>query len=167
MIKKVKKPQPIITEAKIAKQTFRWKRDFREQFKIKGCRKFPDSALEYLADIMLEWIASSPEITNLKEFLNYQNTLAIDFQPWMARCKKLKDAYKLTLQIIGTNREQLALWRKIDFNTMKMRQYQYDPEWEKAEERQAKLKALVDDNSLKVEDFKAALKDILKPIDDK
>ena len=116
------------------------KKNWRTRYEFYNQRFVPQSALENLADYLLDWINDNEDVMVIKMFLAEYGIDHKQFKMFSDRCAKLKEAYSIALMIIGTRRECAGLHRKIDGNLMKFNQHQYDKDWGDSEERHAKLR---------------------------
>lgn len=64
--------------------------------------------LEYIAELMLEWVENEDVIT-VERFYNSKNVPEGTFEDWMKRCPSLKEAYDICLIKIGERRERRGL----------------------------------------------------------
>lgn len=145
--------QPSIKKTFKQSKTIDFTKNFRDQFLCRGARGYRVEALDHLADLMLAWAKSSPTRLVFNEFLNLQDTHASSLPSWKERSKKLNEACRKTLQILGANREKLALLKKIDYSTMRHMQGRYDPAWKQEEIKRVKLRAQLKDNNSKSPTF--------------
>ena len=163
-----KSSKSTLTKPRRKKQGARTKKpddSWKYKYKFYSQTYVPEAALEDLAEHMIEWASNNPDALIFGDFLYEYKIARSTMDKFLKRCEKLRKAKRFAMDMIGNNREKGALKKQIDFNTMKVKQYQYDPDWGLAEERQYKLKSSLDENSLTKEDFQSALKEILKPVD--
>ena len=141
---KKKVAQPNIPKSISHNQTKPWEVDFRESIPYNAKHSpFTNQTLEHLADLMLLWVKSSDRLIALNKFLNIQSIYHSNLLEWAERCPKLKDAYLLTTQILGTNREEITFFKEGDQKTMAFMQGTYDPRWKAQEKYFNELKAEV------------------------
>jgi len=136
-----KKPQNNIPNRKHPNQVKpRWMTDFRTKFGLEKKCKVSQDSLKYLAELILEWVNSSPEICVFDEILSIQNTQAYVFDRWTEKCPELLNAKELAFQQIAINREKLALFKQLDQKTMFFMQGLYSPKWRAQEKYFNELK---------------------------
>jgi len=131
---RARKSQPTIAKAKIASQEFPWQIDFRDQFRMRGVREISNDALNYLADLMLQWINHSEELYDIKILLFYQNLTTSNMKDFQLKCPKLDSAVSATYQKIAYNRERNALAKDPSGIAFKHMQGVYDPVWKTQEQ---------------------------------
>lgn len=142
-----------------------WLTSFKYRF-FRGKDGYSLQALDFLADTLTKWVKHSEDIITFKEFLNLQELTSYNFIRMAKKSEKLQRAKEFAMQVIGTNREKKAFYKKADYRVMAMTQYVYDPDWAKAEERQHKLKMEQDKGSITKEDLDEAVGNILKSVSD-
>ena len=167
-VRKVKRVQPNIPKAKPLKQFTKYpdfNKKFRNVFLCEGEGEYKSHVLEYIAAIMILWANHTPERYNFFEFLNLQEIAFNSLKNWVDRCPKLEQARDITFQIIAANREREALRASPDGVAFKHMQGFYSDQWSGREISLAKLKAMSDAPTVTKDDFKAMVKDILKPVE--
>ena len=143
-MKKIVKKVPNNSTGKSSKSQQR-RLDFTKDFRIGFVRDrramLRNDALEFLAELMKEWIKSSPNLFFIYEFYNMQNVLSREFNVWSKRCPKLAVAKEIAFQTIAFNRERGALRASPDGVAFRHMQGYYDGTWKRQEDRQAELKS--------------------------
>ncbi len=64
--------------------------------------------LEYIATLLLEWIANEDPITAESFYLS-KNVPTRTFDDWLSRCPQLQEAWDITVERIGERRERRGL----------------------------------------------------------
>lgn len=161
---KIKKkiPHTTVTRARRPKQVT--KTNWKNKYKFYNHKGIPDAALDDLAEHMVEWVNSDPNIMVFGEFLIKYAVSRNSMRRFLERSDKLRDAKSYAMHVIGVNREKAALFKKIDYNTMKLKQHQYDSDWGEAEERASRLRSKHSAEALSKDDLKQVVESILKPV---
>lgn len=81
--------------------------------------------LEYIAQLMLEWVLNEDVIT-VESFYNSKNVPERTFVDWMKRCPDLSDAYEICLATIGDRRERRGLEGKYNSSLVASTQRLYN-----------------------------------------
>lgn len=130
--------KPTITKKKRKKQygDVSW----RGAIEFWNKKQMPISSLELLADRIVDIVDNDPDIITLNRVLARCKVSSDSLRDYVEKCEKLKHARDHALLIIGINREEKALMRRIDGNIMKHMQGIYDKQWASQEERHAELR---------------------------
>jgi len=134
---KKKESKSTISKPKDSKQR---KDDWRTKYTFWNQKGLPVAALEDLADKFIATVKSDPSIMTLSKLYYICDVSPSSMVKFLERSEKLKEAKEYARFVIGMNREEGALYRKIDGNIMKFMQGHYDDKWKEEENRQAELR---------------------------
>lgn len=114
-------------------------KSLRTKYLIDCYGKYTEPYLRELAEYLIGW-AKLPTSLVFGKFLMYQDLSYDDFDLARKKSQDLDIAHGKALQFIGSNREERALVREIDYKTMRFMQSTYDKRWKQQEIFLAQLK---------------------------
>jgi len=99
--------------------------------------------LEKFADDQLKYYCETESALYINEYRLKRGVNKRKYHQWLDRCEYLKARHDMCLEIIGLRREKEM--KKANALILKLRQYQYDPGFAEAEEREVKMKKKSDE----------------------
>lgn len=102
--------------------------------------------VEELADKMIVW-AKQPGVKILRRFVAEQGFPMATFFKWLEKSDRLRNAYDIARNLVGCNREEMAMQGKIPEKTFLRLQPLYDPEFKKLIEWENSIKNVATDSS--------------------
>jgi len=115
------------------------------KFYNQGCVSL--SALERLADKIIQVVYNNPRVMTFKEALRQCSTNEYSMVAFLKRSEKLRHAKKMAMCMLGSKRETGALFRDLDPGIFKHMQGKYDSDWEEQEQYFNKLKQDIADKT--------------------
>ena len=153
-VKKIRKRSSITKRKNVRKDVNSKKNDpedWRHTYLYWAQKEIPDSALDLLAQKIVRIVNDDPEILTLNRVLARCKVHGDKLLDYVERSHSLKKAREYALFMIGVNREEKALSRKIDGRVMSHMQGMYDKSWARQEERHAELRRNIQsDNTTKI-----------------
>jgi len=101
--------------------------------------------IDKFADDQLKYFCENKDAKYINQYYLTRGVRKSLYYDWLEKSQYLKDRHNLCLEIIGLRREQAM--EKANALILKLRQYQYDPGFAAAEERQHEMRKKEDGDS--------------------
>ena len=98
----------------------------------------PVAFIEKFADDQLQYICNNEHVKYINEYYLTRGVNSKLYHDWKERSEYFRSRHDMCLEILGLRREKAM--ERASALVLRLRQYQYDPAFGKAEEREAELK---------------------------